>query len=625
MRDKPHIKILWLTALLIFAAALLNIGVASQVPFSCLLLTTPYFICAIFLTLVIMLRIMLATKAAQEMQSQELAKAEGAEHTLFESGDDESDPFSYLRSQQQFERFAAPLIAPVLCLVQGFFLWRFLSNAVWVHEISSSSHLPTAALFAAESFFFFLMSRYMLGLSQWKPDRLLRGAGIYTGLLSLTTLLCLLAALGQHFNLPMVNRIGTWILMVLLLLLAIENLFRSIVQCYQPWSKDKQNTSYESRLGRLLTDPGSWVNSASEALDYQFGFRISRTWFFRFLSQALLPLLIFQILVLYGLSCFVFLAPEEEGILERLGRPVSAEAGGLLQSGFHLKWPWPFETVQRYPTKRIQTQHIGFQDALTQRPPYMLWTIPHHAQKEIFLTASHIPHQQANTSGAVPVNFLSVHIPIQYRITNIYQYAYTFAEPDKLLKNMAYQVLTRQTVQYGLADFISGGRLELASRIQRQIQAEADQLKLGMAIEYVGLQGIHPPLGVAPAFESVVGAIEEKEAITLNARTYREHVLPIAAANATSIVMQAQAETIRKIALAEADIYVFEQRQKGFQASPNFFEKDIYLRTIQRALMAPRKYIVATDTKNEIIMFDLKEKLHPDLFDFGSDALEGLE
>ncbi|NCC52330.1 MAG: hypothetical protein EOM20_14085 [Spartobacteria bacterium] len=624
MREKPHIRILWLAAVLIIAAALLNLAAARAAPLSSLFIAVPYYLCALFLTLVIIIRVSLLAKAEAERQARKIARAEQAENTLFDAVDEESEPFSYQRSARQFERFGALLIAPALCLIQGFFVWRFFGRTPVEIPPAAASYLPSTALFAAEAFVFFLLSRYLLGLSRIEADRLLRGPGIYTGLLSLSSLICMAAALGQHIGVPLVNRVGGWILVVALAALALENLFRSIAQGYRPFIADARNTSYESRLGRLLTDPGAWVHNLSEALDYQFGFNISRTWFYRFLAQALLPLLIFQLLALYGLSCLVFLAPEEQGILERLGRPVPATAGGLLESGFHLTWPWPFETVRRFPAKRIQTQHIGFESVVTNTPEYMLWTLPHHAKRELFLTASREQYEEANTSGAVPVNFLSMHIPIQYRITNVYAYAYNCATPDRVLRDVAYRTLTRQAVQYGLNDFLSGGRQDLSARMRGQIQAAADERGLGLAIEFVGLQGVHPPLGVAVAFESVVGAIEEREAIARRARAYCENVLPMAAANAASTVMFAQAETVRKIAMAEAEAYAFEQRLKGYREAPHVFEKDVYLHTVQRALSAPRKYIVATDARNEIIMFDLKDKLNTDLFDFGSDALEGM-
>ena len=45
---------------------------------------------------------------------------------------------------------------------------------------------------------------------------------------------------------------------------------------------------------------------------------------------------------------------------------------------------------------------------------------------------------------------------------------------------------------------------EIRQRIQKQVE------KLGVEITFVGLEGIHPPINVADAWEAVIGSLQDK-------------------------------------------------------------------------------------------------------------------
>src|SRR5439155_10830028 len=98
---------------------------------------------------------------------------------------------------------------------------------------------------------------------------------------------------------------------------------------------------YESRLVGLLGQPEGLITTAAQALDYQFGFKVSDTWFYRFFEKALAWLLLLQLGVLLLSSCVVFVESGEQVLLERFGRPVAGRA--VLGPGAHLKLPWPVD------------------------------------------------------------------------------------------------------------------------------------------------------------------------------------------------------------------------------------------------------------------------------------------
>ncbi len=615
------VTIVWLVVDLFLGERTYLVAVAALVP---------YLAVALAIALLVLLRVRLARLAEEEKRDQALARKERADTTLFEREEGKFEPFTLGRTQQQLERFLVPSIAPLLALGEGLWAW-YLYRGLGAGVTQPSQRLLAASFLAAQTFIFFLFSRYLLGLSRDAAYRLLRGPGVSLGMACVASFLVTISTVVSHVSYPLADRIAAIVLIAFLAVLAVENLVNLIGELYLPRRGKQLRVAYESRLGGLLTDPGTWAKNVAQALDYQFGVKVSETWLYRFLESALLPLIIFQLLVLYLLSCFVFLGPDEEGILERFGKPVQDQ--WHLDSGLHVKWPWPFETVRRFPTRRIQSLLVGHGSESKQMPgmpvhkegeeKLILWTVAHMMNEENFLAASRdvTPSQSGNAEEAsVPVNLLAINVPVFYQITNVYQYAYTYADPRKVVEQIAYRSVTIETATHGLFDVMGQGLLETARELQKHIQAEADRLSLGIRIVFVGVQGVHPPVTIADAFQAVIGATEEKEASIHKANAEATKVTTLARADSAKTVTEAQGYTVRRIAISQADSQRFVTQADTFAKSPRVYRAYLYLGALADGLANTRKYIVAGWPASEVFQFNFEEKLRPELFDLETPA-----
>ncbi len=606
-------RILLVSAVLAFGAWLAGALLTRHTHLLAPAAVAPFLAIALALSLLVFARQWFARRAQEEQRDKEWERKERAETTIFREESAEFEPFSIARSRDQFERFAVPLAAPLLAAWMGYWAWRLLRGLFAEGNPPVADRLLAAAFLAFFSFLFFLLSRYLLGLSRQPECRLLRGPGIAHGMASFACLFAALAAVISQVAAARTDRITASALTLALALLAVEALLNTIGELYRPRRGRTLNTAYESRLGRLLTDPASWARSVVQTLDYQFGFQVSETWFFRFLEKALLPLLLFQLAVLYGLSCLVFIGPDEEGILEHFGRP--NQPAWRLEPGFHAKWPWPFETVRRFPAQRVLSLHVGHHHEGAE-PDILLWTVPHYREEALFLSAGGAaPADEA--SGAVPVNLLAVSVPVEYRITNVYQFAYNHADPARTLEQIAYRSMSIEIAGRDLFRVMGPGQTETAAAVRDRMRKEADRLGLGIEVLFVGLQGVHPPVAVADAFESVIGAMETREADILEARAYTNRVLPTAAAEAVQARHAAEAYRARRMALSQAEVQRFEKQLVTYRRSPQVFKTRAYLDTLLGALAHTRKYIVSATPPREVIQFDFEERLNPDLFDLG--------
>ena len=113
----------------------------------------------------------------------------------------------------------------------------------------------------------------------------------------LGALLAALAAVAAGLDwagFAMWDRYLGWFLTGLLGLVAVETLFSLVFEIYRPRSKGQaQRVLYESRILGLLGQSGGLFNTAAQALDYQFGFKVSDTWFYHYLEQSVAAFALF--------------------------------------------------------------------------------------------------------------------------------------------------------------------------------------------------------------------------------------------------------------------------------------------------------------------------------------------
>ena len=153
--------------------------------------------------------------------------------------------------------------------------------------------------------------------------------------------------------------------------MAAEMLVTLLLEIYRPRVKGRvARPLYDSRLVGLLAQPESLFTTAAQTLDYQFGFKVSETWFFQLLKKNLPALLLAQLAVLVLSTCVVFVDAGEQAVLEHFGKPVAT-----LDAGAHFKLPWPVEKIYRYRTEQIQTFVVGYvPDAQSEKANTILWS-----------------------------------------------------------------------------------------------------------------------------------------------------------------------------------------------------------------------------------------------------------
>jgi len=598
--------------------------------------------------------------------------------TIFQAKGERAVLFAVAQHRLQIlEKWFIPVFSAIIAAYQtgiSLYLLKAVPKGV---DVEVKEPLLSAIFLAAIAFVSFLISRYATGLSaqpQWKP---LRAGGSF---LLAAAVLCFALSIGlalAQFKIFVVVKVIAVAVPILLVVLGVETALNTVLDIYRPRLKDQYSRSaFDSRLLGLINEPGGIFRSVASTIDYQFGFKVSQTWFYKLFEKAIVPLVLFAAVTLYLLSCVVVVAPDEEAIIEHFGSPVNdANDIRLVGPGLSFKWPWPIDIAYKYPTKKVMELHIGYVpkiDPKTKeviREP-LLWGRTHF-QEEFSIIVAGRSSDAGSAEGAVPVSLLKANVPVQYRVKDLYSYLYKHSEPERLLEAICYGELARfaasarvevddQDQLGGLRESLLGaGRTEAKKVLTGNIQKAADQAALGVEIVFLGLQGLHPPPEVAADYQKVVGAVQKKHALILQAQAQRNKdlsalvgsvedadklydlaakyqqakeknklqdveklggELDMAFARASGDIFktlrQSQSYAFEKATLAQATGQRFASQLKAYRAAEEIYKQEQRLAALEESLRNARKYIVVADHNDtQVILVDVKEKLVPSLYD----------
>jgi len=461
-----------------------------------------------------------------------------------------------------------------IVLWQGVGTWQ-LSDQGRLRELvvanADASPIILLAATSGISFLLFILGRYIAGMTSLPAWRLLRGgAGYLIGSAFFTALL----AVGMLFLAVENTQVIAWVALIIpifVALLAVEFLLNFILNIYKPRrAGEAPRPAFDSRILGWLTSPESIGRIISETLNYQFGFEISSSWFYRLFSKAITPLIIFAALTLILMTSVVIVEPYQQAIIMRFGERTRVEGPGL-----HVKWPWPIGTVQQVSVDRVFSLQVGSGRIDRGDGVSILWTNEHIEGDEVYMVtaASGEGTMQASAGGggmresaaggAPGIGLLAAEMTVAVRIDDLERWAQSAEDPGVVLENIAEREMNRYFVQHSMESLMSEDRLSAGLRLRDRIQGRADDLGLGLKILFVGLTGVHPPTsdGVAQAFHEQVNARQQMESNIERARREATEMLArVAGSEAQAYEIDA---AIEEMDAAEQTLLAAERRDEA--------------------------------------------------------------
>jgi len=297
-----------------------------------------------FIWFVLCLQFYQRSLAEQEkLDASQLIRGDEAS-TIFQAGSERATLLSAAQHRLElFEKWFIPIFAAIIAAFQiviGLYLLKASGSEI---ESETQQTLLCGIVLTAIAFMSFLLSRYATGMSaqiEWKPLR--AGGSSLLGVAVVCFILAICLAVAYIFpNVYRPVKVMAWVISGLLVVLGAETAVNLVLDIYRPRLKGRYSRSaFDSRLLGVINEPGGILRSAADAIDYQFGFKVSQTWFYKLLEEAIVPLVLFGVVTLYLFSCVVVVEPDEQAIVEHFGNPVN-EAGEtrILGPGLAFKWP----------------------------------------------------------------------------------------------------------------------------------------------------------------------------------------------------------------------------------------------------------------------------------------------
>lgn len=440
-------------------------------------------------------------------------------------------------------RMMYKVLIPVVSIAVGlglllFGLVRFRSGNAIIAAEPPTDYLGWAvAVGLAVAFVGFLFARYMAGMAKQKVWANLRaGSGYAVG----SALMGLTIAVAYFIDMVGPDSVLRYLRVVfpaLLILFGAEIFINFLLDIYRPRKPGEYpRPAFESRLLGFAAAPDKLAESIGDAINYQFGYEVSESWFYRLVSRniwrTMLPV---AVIALWGMSSLAVIRPHERGMVLRFG-----EFSRIIEPGLSFKWPWPIETVEvplhirkdiqgrtefvSRTVTGIRTLDIG-KHAQTGDGP-ILWTNEHLGGEEYFFIVQperrEVTGAASTTNGGGDVALLAVELPLHFIIEDVK--AFETMAPVEMRDDLLQAVARRTVMQYlgtlTVNDLLGATRTTLQPELSRRLEAAFGALnpdgsgRSPIRIVWVGIQNVHPPQKdqTAKSFELVVQAEQKYRA-----------------------------------------------------------------------------------------------------------------
>lgn len=384
----------------------------------------------------------------------------------------------------------------------------------------------------------FMFSRYTAGMAKRPAWQALQGGATIAAGTGLFGLLVGAGHVVDQLGSNDVLRAMLYVSPILLVVFGAEAILNFLLELYRPRKPDEGfRPPFASRLLGPVASPEVVAESVSGAIDYQFGYEVSRSWMYRLLTRRAWMLVAAAAVVLWAMSSFVVVRPDQTGIHTRFGRIVNAN----VQPGLRPKLPWPIDRievpgvyefdedrVQRlvgYSTSTVRTIDGASAPRTVETEAY-LWTNLMAENESTLLVQPSRGEVEAGSDVAFgqDLSMFRIEVPVRYTVDDVEAWELFTQDGNHL--DMLYRLTQQVVMQYLLRtrvdEILGPRRAQMAGEIRERLERafiEANPKQNGepvVRILSVGVSGVAPPASVALQFGQVVEQ-EQKYQAQLNA------------------------------------------------------------------------------------------------------------
>ncbi|MGN0903808.1 MAG: FtsH protease activity modulator HflK [Alphaproteobacteria bacterium] len=279
------------------------------------------------------------------------------------------------------------------------------------------------------------------------------------------------------------------------------------------------------------------------------------------------------VLLIWGLTGFYQVQPQEQGVVLRFGKYAYTTAPGL-----HYHLPYPIETVMTPNVSRENRIEIGFRTESPVRRYGSSGATRDVRSENIALTGDE--------------NIVEVNFTVTWKVKNAGDFLFNVRDPESTVRIAAESAMRDAIGMTPIMQIIADDRKGVQEQAEKTLQRLLDDYKTGITVTSVQLTKADAPAQVIDAFNDVQRAKADKERLGNEAEAYRNDVLPRARGQAAQIVSEAEAYRSKVVDAAKGDTARFNAVFEEYRNAKEVVARRMYLETMEDVYGKVNKVIV---------------------------------
>jgi membrane protease subunit HflK len=289
------------------------------------------------------------------------------------------------------------------------------------------------------------------------------------------------------------------------------------------------------------------------------------------------------LVILYFCSGIYSVENNEVGVHQRFGKIIQPN----VRPGIHYALPWPFDRVDKVPT-RVERIHIqDFSQA--------------YSLGEGGLTFSSL-----TGLGTYAItgdnNLLNLECILQYEVVDPVAYLFNLGERVEkagstakiFLRELTCNAMLHCLTRMGVDEAFLGWEF-IVTRVKREVQDRLTDLDCGLAVTFVEIKELKPPTRVQEYFDDVINAKIDKDKAIKEAEAYAGEEIPAARGRAKRLITESQAYYDKAVQSAEGEADRFLRQYSEYRKDKKQVRYRLYMETVQEVLASvERSFIVDT-------------------------------
>ena len=311
------------------------------------------------------------------------------------------------------------------------------------------------------------------------------------------------------------------------------------------------------------------------------------------INPQIVILVVIGIVILLGLfTSFYTVAPDEVGVIQRLGAYI-----GTADQGLHFKLPFFIDNVTNVKTTFVYKQEFGFRTSRA------------GVQSEFVTTGEGLESERLSLTG--DLNVVAVEWVMQYTIVDAYKYLFKVWDPEGTIRATSETAVKEVLGDYTVDEVITTKREEVAVKARTKTQELLDNFEVGVSVVDVKLRNVNPPTReVQDAFEEVNRAEQRRDELIKQAEAEYNATIPRARGLAQQRIEQALGSKQARINVAQGEADQFTEIRREYSRARDVTRQRLYLETLAEILpKVGRKIIVDGNLEGLVQLLNLQDAI----------------